>query len=222
MVTGKHWLDFHLETFVRPVLKTIPNINLKDYQVYPWTPKANGLEALTLTWKQAKKNAAGRTILLAGRDVWEFEILARLEGYPTVFRPDISKVVANFLGPIEEYRYLYLIDTGYAGSVPQVLGIHNWGLIQLNYHVPKKQDNKGIYLPPTPEQRINYQIFPENPPEVASLSSVLENNPKYWQSGTIRDGRYHQPLSRTISFPKDLSPFAKASMITRLIAGGTN
>jgi hypothetical protein len=88
------WLDEHLETFVRPYLGYIPNLKDKPSKK---SGHADWSEILTneafyllyLAWQEAKSRAAGRPILLPGRDVWLLEVIARCEGgnYPTVFRP---------------------------------------------------------------------------------------------------------------------------------------
>ena len=144
------FLEQHLEEFVRPNLGHIPNIDPTIQGPNLWTPKM--ITCLEAVWKQAKRRANGRKILLAGRDTWEFEILARIEGVPTDFRPDISTSVAvtgltyfpNGGGydfdrkgkphPLikEDYSEHYLLDSGYKGTIPKSLGVKNWDMVRLS------------------------------------------------------------------------------------------
>lgn len=160
------WLDEHLETFVRPVLGRIPEVNPADTWIKVFTPRY--LIAINLIWEQATRLARGRTILLPGRDVFLFEVIARIrDDYPTIFRPDISSAVAPFV--TEDYSDCFVLDTGYKGSIPKMMKIPNWSLVRYDF-----QNRR-------PEDVARWQVFPKAKSWIYSgLSSNLEACPKYW------------------------------------------
>ena len=92
MLAGQQWYEQHMEEFVRPQLALsghgIPNIVSSGG--YIDSMHKRWMSALRAIWFQVKRNAGKQTILLPGRDVWALEILARLEGYPTCFKPEFS------------------------------------------------------------------------------------------------------------------------------------
>lgn len=178
------WLQEHLETFVKPVLGEIPTIG-KDYAHY-FSPQEMGV--IKNMWRSVKRDAqkCDAPILLAGRDVFIFEILARREGYPTVFRPDISRLTVSHLA--EDYSDHYLFDTGFDGSIPRALKSKNYTMGSSNSaalfsggsifsrrkrHIPieGKQDPK--------------QVFPRLT-GARSLILKIERTPKYWKRGFYR------------------------------------
>lgn len=200
MLTGHDWLEHHLETFVRPNLKKIPvvtRVAMNDFPLNQWKPVH--LKALHATWKEAKKKAKSRQILLAGRDVYLFEVLARLEGFPTIFRPDISGPVAKAKIVKEDYTQCYLLDTGYAGTVPKALGIENFGLISCGGSYNKEQ--------------VKHQIFPK----ALALAGILEGVSKYWTQAGLR---YHvDPKACVIIQTLSDDPvFTKAAIMTQYVA----
>ena len=208
------FLEEHLETFVRPNLGHIPNVNPKETGPNLWTPKL--ITCLEAVWKQAKRRAGERKILLAGRDTWEFEILARVEGVPTDFRPDISTVVAVCgLGYLltggydfdrkgephplikEDYSEHYLLDSGYKGTIPKALGVKNWDMVVLalgsiGFGSASKEKQQEVLD--------QHQVFPvayrgtknklghvansSKQSPIFNLLSPLEGSPKYWTTGT--------------------------------------
>lgn len=181
------WLDEHLETFVRPFLRTIPNPDPKDHWVVAF--KATHIKALVNVWAEAKKRSKGRQILLAGRDVYLFEVLARLEGYPTIFRPDISRDTAKHVK--ENYKECYLLDTGFQGSVPKALGMEHYDLISFS------GGDKELH-----------QVFPNSSGEpYYSLSSHLEGVCKYWSPG-----QYVNEI--ILQGPSHPSEFNRAAILT--------
>jgi hypothetical protein len=163
------WLDEHLETFVRPYLGRLPRT---DWDALPtsfnhleqWTRPR--LQALRAIWFESKRRAGDLPILLAGRDVYLLEVLARVEGFPTTFRPDISG--ATKLIVTEDYSGFYCVDTGLQGSIPKALRCKKWDL--MSYSVPlggKKED---------------HQLFPKRGPKspLHTMCSTLESVQKYW------------------------------------------
>jgi len=81
------WLQEHMETFVQPYLGFTPTDPLPYFSPQELTVIKN-------TWRSVKQHAEGRDLLLAGRDVFIFEILARRENYPTTFMPECSRAAA--------------------------------------------------------------------------------------------------------------------------------
>jgi len=172
------WLELHIKDFILPELGFLPKPN----QVF----SNNELTAIKNIWRAAKRNSKGKRILLAGRDVWIFEVLARRENFPTLFHPEISREVAINLSKTEKskLREYYLFDTGFVGTVPKALGIEHFNLAS------------GAN-----------QVF-RNMKAAKSLASKIEELPKYWNRGVIFiDGNIIQTKS-----PEE--EFAKAAAIT--------
>ena len=215
-----NWLDHHLEEFIKPNLGCIPNVNLKTGDIKLWTPRL--ITCLEAVWKQAKKRAGSKKILLAGRDTWEFEILARVEGVLTDFRPDISTNVAiNGLTndpktgariydrkgkphPLikEDYSEHYLLDSGYKGTIPQALGVKTWDMVSLSLgslgltNKSKNEQQEALDLhqvfPRAKCKVVNGAVF--NISSIYNLVSPLEGSPKYWQLGVVAGDKIVQKL----------------------------
>ena len=186
---ARDWFDKHLEEFVRPYLKKVPDVDKKEGYVKEWGPKH--VIALLATWKEAKKKSSGRHVLLAGRDVFLFELLARLEDYPTTFRPDISCNVAQSGLVKEDYTQCYLLDTGFKGTVPKALGISNYSLIKAdNYRLTPKEYSEFVAA---------HQVFPraKGHSTLVTLAGKLEYVYKYWTQGYAykHRGKIEQQLS---------------------------
>lgn len=226
-MTQTEWVQEHFYEFVMNHLGYIPQVEVNSkIRVYPlsvWTPRHT--KALLAVWNQAKINAKGRQILLAGRDVFLFEVLARLEDFPTIFRPDISGPVARAKGAVtEDYRECFLLDTGFSGSVPKALGMKNFNLISYNPHGTKT----------TAEERSQHQVFPNAfrekynkngalvgaPSIILQLAGFLEGVPKYWSQATFdpKKGQIIQTLwSPTSTYPGANSQFVNAATMTRYL-----
>lgn len=176
------WLDEHLETFVRPQLRCIPAVNQDD--IWIKTFKLKTVSGMIALWNRTKVLAKGRTILLPGRDVFLFEVVARMQGdYPTIFRPEISSAVAPYVA--EDYTDTFVLDTGYRGSIPLAMKIPNWALVRYGSGSPEMLNVK------------KYQVFPKATKGVfTSLSPTLEGCPKYWTraymdaAGSVARGTY--------------------------------
>lgn len=205
------WLDEHLETFVRPQLGYIPNVDAKvlseDYWIQEFDNKS--LIALNLIWLQTTKLAAGRTILLPGRDVFLFEVVARmLNNYPTVFRSDISYDVAPHVK--EDYTEHFCLDTGYKGSVPKAMKMKHWALVRYDYSTSDATWGNAVAKP-------KYQIFPKARSRVyMNLSGSLEGCPKYWTRASVQydANRKAKAFRQTI----DGYSFKSAAMLTIHVA----
>lgn len=199
---SQRWLEQHLETFVRPHLGYIPEVDKRAYILTSFDAKI--LTALEVLWEQAKKKAKGKPILLPGRDVWLFEAIARSESdnYPTVVRPEISSPVAQAFsrwGRPNEFKGCVCIDTGYIGTVPRGLQMDEWYLITCSGYGPEADRTKK-----------EHQLFPgqrlHSP--TARACSVLETSSKYWNRGYMVGDVPHQEL-----WTKE--EFKVAAMLTR-------
>lgn len=185
------WLAQHLNEFVNPILGYIPHRNrifVSSYFPKYFTPEE--MTRIKNAWKSVKRNAVAqdKTLLLLGRDVWVFEVLARRENFPTRFIPQCSRLAVSQIYIDEIDKYL-ILDTGFMGSIPQTLGSSNFSLLSHN-------------------GRTN-QIFP-NMKGSRSLALKIESAPKYWKTGFIREGFVGQDLS-------DLATFHKAAVFTQEI-----
>ncbi len=175
---GSTWLEEHIEDFIRPFLGNVPTLDLispnYNYGIACWKNPTR-IRALQAVWERAKRRAGYLPILLAGRDVWFLEVLARVEGYPTTFRSDISSTSVTQV--TEDYSGFYCIDTGNKGSIPTKLKCKKWDLI--NYYYQVYDPKTGVN---TPTVRMDHQIFSHSTPQghVRALYSNLESSPKYW------------------------------------------
>jgi hypothetical protein len=170
-----NWLEDHIENFVKPQVGDFDETPLGFFEPEELTVIKN-------TWRsikaQAKANGS-KQILLPGRDVFVFEILARRENYPTIFMPECSRVTVRKIAPgyARDKKNVYLFDTGFAGSIPRNLGTPNFGLLS---HA---------------ERNSTKQIFPRLTFS-RGLALKIEQTPKYWESGRIDSfGEVLQPWS---------------------------
>lgn len=205
---SQSWLDDHLETFVRPQLGEVPVVDPTSSWVKTFNPRM--LLAMNAVWDKAKRLAKGRVILLPGRDVWLFEVLARVQNdYPTVFRPELSSDVskspyARSLG----FDDCFVLDTGYGGSVPRSMGIAHWSLIAYR---------PGMPIVRVPERSIR-QVFPRaRQGALGSLSSTLEGSPKYWTRAVMKtdNNGIYTGFAQTL---EGYIPFKSAAMLTIHVA----
>lgn len=200
---GRDWLDYHLETFVRPRINKIPDVEPGATFIGSHTPTI--LDTLIAFWEEIKAKSAGREIVLPGRDAYHLEILARLDGYPTTFRPELSSVVSgqvnysekvkNFVG---SYPEAFGADSGNLGTVIKRMGITRFLLA--NYAMSSdKSEHQALYGKDL--QKNCYALYGQ-----------MEGSPKYWTSGNVtEDGDVIQDLSYSANF-------TNAAMLTRFIA----
>lgn len=179
------WLTMHIEEFVKPVLGD----DFSDEPLGYFTPEE--MTVIKNTWRSIKKAAKRRQILLPGRDVFIWEILARRENYPTVFIPECSRLTVNALakqlGPA--IRSCYLFDTGFAGSIPNALKSKQFNM--LSHH-----DRLG-----------KVQIFPRLTFS-RGLALKIEKTPKYWSTGRLG------PEKEIVQEQSDIFEFARAARLT--------
>lgn len=179
------WLETHLEEFVRPV---VPNFEAAPLGYF--LPQE--ITIMKNAWRAVKKNAKGRTIFLPGRDVWVFEVLARREGYPTLFMPECSRLTVNqVLRNHGLFRNVYLFDTGFVGSIPNGLKVKNFGLMSYS----NRSENVGV------------QVFPRLTLS-RGLALRIESTPKYWTSGRLDTD------NKIIQDTTDEFEFARAARVT--------
>lgn len=201
------WLDDHLDSFVKPYLNGLPNGNLA-HNYYSAQFNDKRVIAMVAIWQHTKRKAAGRTILLPGRDVFLFEVIAGMFGDTRVFRPEISSIVAPFIA--DDYSEHFCLDTGYKGSVPKALGMTHWGLVLYDCSSGGAGDNKI--------NRPLRQIFPTCSKEpYGSLSSNLEGCPKYWTSAVMQQAPYVK--GGAIVQKLDPTYFPAAALLTMHVAG---
>src|SRR4051812_2802720 len=108
------WLQEHIENFVEPILEG-SNVQLSLDGLNYFNPEE--LSIIKNSWRSVKRLADGKPILLPGRDVWIFEVLARREGYPTLFLPECSRQTVGAMAtaiPGLATDSLFLFDTGFA------------------------------------------------------------------------------------------------------------
>ncbi len=186
--TNMGWLQNHLETFVKPVIGQIPTLPDGYKPVF----SSQEMAVIKAMWKAVKRESVRLKlpILLAGRDVFIFEILARRENFPTVFRPDISRNTVSHVK--EDYSNHFLFDTGFAGSIPKalksksyILGssddapsmspVFSYSVRRASLHRPLDRDVK--------------QVFPRMK-GARSLILKIERTPKYWKRAYHRSSIY--------------------------------
>lgn len=178
------WLQDHLDTFVAP------RVDLSAYQKRGKFISPEQMTVVKNAWRAAKHNARGRTILLMGRDVWTFEVLARREGYPTIFDPSCSRQTC-YHSRFKRYDSRHvLLDTGFIGSIAKALRVDCMLL---------SADRLGGAK--------DKQIFPSLK-GARSLALFLESLPKYWKSAIVSDGLIIQELSQA-------NEFAAAALVTQ-------
>lgn len=224
------WLDEHLETFVRPHLGSIPEIDKADVNLQKWFEPVT-LKCLHAVWKKIKLLAQDRVILLPGRDVWLIEVIARMQDdHPTVFRKEISSCVARSKLLTDDFSKLHCLDTGYRGTVPMELGCEHWHLISWNVG---PQTNTPEVIRERIKKRAEHQLFPGAPTmtygvngvaqgkysPIITLAGQLEGCPKYWDRGEVVYDKTHckpHGIKKQVLF-EGIS-FKRAAMLTRFVA----
>ena len=165
----KSWLKTHLEEFVAPVLGYTPTLNKRTkgdlLSMAPvFTPEE--MTILKNIWRSVRSAASSggrrRRVLLPGRDVFLFEVLARREGYPTIFIPEVSRLTASRFRDRQDLKQCLLFDSGFSGSIPRAMEIEGFILAS------------GVN-----------QVF-RNMKGARSLVLKVEGLPKYWKRGYLK------------------------------------
>lgn len=197
------WLQSHFNSFVHSHVSRADLAEAaKDFPApYFSAPEMTAIKAV---WRSAKLAAHGRRIILAGRDVWIFEVLARREGANTLFLPALSRSTVNscYWNKLLT-KQDFLFDTGFSGTIPKKLSMHvgAWKLLSANSTTQQ-------LLPRLLENR--------------DLAIKIERTPKYWYSARLNEfdskGRWIPPSegipSNSIT---DKLEFSNAALLTRQI-----
>jgi hypothetical protein len=187
-----------------------------------WTRVRNSLKS---AWAYAKKVRPQPVLLLAGRDVWVYEVLAHRYGMNSRFIPEISRNVASnhtaLLTLCREHGINgteILFDTGFYGSVPKAFAaalkqpVDFLLLSQDRVYTPYGDDPTKNPLGkqhPTPNQ-----VFPSMKGS-RSLALWVEYLPKYWKSGRVETNEVRQELAE----PNEI---VEAAILTSCIWRGFN
>jgi hypothetical protein len=168
------WLEEHLENFVAPVLGSdkVPNEPLSYF-------RSEELTVIKNSWRSVKKSARGRPILLPGRDVFIWEILAQREKYPTMFLPEVSRLTVAHV-KIPDLEKYFLLDTGFAGSIPRGLGIDKGDFKLLSF----SNNGGGIWSQLHGKDDTRTQVFPRLSFS-RGLALKIELTPKYWNTARM-------------------------------------
>ncbi len=196
------WLDQHIDEFVMPRLPGFSELPVSEENPGYFTQDEKTV--IKNIWRATKKNAKGKPILLAGRDVFIFEVLARREDYPTTFIPECSRMTARVLAEkIPNVKDYFLFDTGFVGSIPRALGIEDFTLLSFSRPFITYGDLRNEQkLREYEAGNVRKQIFPRMSFS-RGLALKIEVTPKYWESGRIgNDGEVLQPFSNSIEFEK--------------------
>lgn len=149
------WLEEHLETFVKPHLGSIPDAGKPNQDWIGHEYAYLGGEAACLTpeilrelkssWITGKALSKGKPILFPGRDAWLLHVMANMEGYPTLFRPELSRSVAQS-GIIDKTQFTgcFLVDCGSRGTIPNALGIEDYALTSAYEKKHSLRPNAGV------------------------------------------------------------------------------
>lgn len=186
------WLQQHIETFVAPHLVIPDEEEPRLYSShYAKMLQPERMSVIKNVWRSAKSASRGRKILLMGRDVWVFEVLAQRENFPTIFDPSCSRQTCYHPKfAVYNRREHILLDTGFVGSIAKALKVD---CILLS------ADRFG--------EVAEKQIFPRLK-GARSLALFLESLPKYWTSGILVDREVYQTLN-------DQYEFRRAALLTQ-------
>ncbi len=138
-----------------------------------------------------------RQVVLLGRDVWMVSVLCHKHGIPHVYDPRISRGVAGselMKGILPEYNLRkgdILFDTGFAGSIHKAVTNHS-GMELENVMISAHSKDNQLF--PNSGIARNYALF-------------FEYLPKYFESGTTKDGE-------VVQYMADFTEFVEAAMGT--------
>lgn len=175
------WLREHLETFVRPVLGYIPEPSA-DRHIRP-----EQMVAVKNAWRSVKKVCGDRQLVLTGRDTYTFEILARREGYHTLYLPECSRLTYQDV-KIPDVGDSLFFDVGYVGTIPKFFGA--------DYILMSE------YL-----EDVTKQVFPKLATSRELSIHVGDRTPKYWKRAKLVEGRIVQEYA-------ELDEFERAAQLT--------
>jgi hypothetical protein len=164
------WLETHLETFVKPHLGYIPKFNKSECTPFFTQQEHTVIKNCWRSVKSSFLNSGLDTLVLPGRDVFIFEILAQREGFnKTLFLPQCSRMTVHskFIKDMIP-NSSYILDTGFAGTIPKSLEIEQFRMISASSSILTRDK----------------QIF-QNLTNSRSLALKIEKTPKYWKPARI-------------------------------------
>jgi len=185
---------------------------LDNARVRTYDPADVAHSIIKSSWRSLKQIADGRTIILPGRDVWPWEILARKEGYPTVYDPRISRLFSGHHDLLREavdawgvdLRKCLMFDTGWNGSIPAAF--RNALGITFDYKMLSAEENSYHN-----RDQGWTQLFP-NHKGARGKVLCIEYFPKYHKSGTGRMTAAGK--SEAVQYLADPLEFVKAAALT--------
>lgn len=189
------WLRRHIEELsdTSPYVDQLSPFRLASnmtefIKIEPSYFEPNEMAMLKNIWRSVKIVAKNQPLLLPGRDVFIFEILARRENYPTLFMPEISRaVVRDFKTNLSNY---FIFDTGFIGSIPRALNVDSFKLLSYTHNRQSKEHGKQLY---------------PNMGGSRGFALKIEKTPKYWQTAHIdTDGKIRQDWNSWEEFCKAL------------------
>ena len=103
------WLQEHLRDFVYTrIHESLIRMHYDSCPRY-FTPEE--MAVIKNIWRSVKKAATGKLLILPGRDVFVFEVLARREGFPTLFLPACSRqTVKWYKDRIPSNSFIQILD----------------------------------------------------------------------------------------------------------------
>jgi hypothetical protein len=100
----------------------------------PWAKRQGELHfdilrKTILSAERVRKERGLASILLPGRDVWPLEVMAAKRGIPTIYIPELSRLVCYHTNALSGLLRHYgvngselIVDTGFVGSIVQAVG----------------------------------------------------------------------------------------------------
>lgn len=150
-----------------------------------------------------------RTLILPGRDVWLWEVMCRKRNMPSVYDPRVSRLLTHNVDALRQVINSWgvnitpetvVFDTGFAGSIYRAIcGATDVKMTNLML-------STHISITSKAGKDISCQIFP-NHANARAKALAIEYLPKYWKTGTVRDGQPVQYLA-------DLDEFVKCAALT--------
>lgn len=149
----------------------------------------------TLRSLDAYAKASGKTLILTGRDMWMWNVLAKKMNIKIIYDPIISREVAADYTTLREIVNVWdvdldkciLFDTGWNGTI--------WK------HICSMSGKKPVNLMLSAESVDEFQIFknmsrqtpkagatyhiPERESTAREIAYKIEDTPKYWTSGAV-------------------------------------
>lgn len=147
------------------------------------------------TLRRILENDTRKRLILPGRDVWLWEVMARKKNVPTLFDARVSRLLkdhASFKQVVEGWKidqHTIIFDTGFAGSIYEAIcraaGVRCHSLMLSTERVNGQGQKEQLY---------------PNHKGSRSKALAIEYLPKYQCSGTIRDGAPVQYLAPLLEF----------------------